>query len=160
MSPPSPFPAKPETSITLKKAGFFRRAAALAYDSLLLAAVLFAATAAILPLNHGEAFAPDNFYYPIYLILVSFLFYGWFWTHGGQTLGLRAWKLRVLTFGQQPITWQQALCRFLAAMLSFALLGLGFLWIIVDKNKCGWHDSLSKTTVYHDDSRNGKSGYT
>ena len=135
----------------LKAAGFFRRLAAILYDSLLLVAILFVATAAILPLNHGEAFASDNFYYLAYLVFVSFLFYGGFWTHGGQTLGLRAWKLKVLTFEQQPLNWKQALVRYIAAIFSWAIFGLGFLWILVDKNHRGWHDHLSKTTIFLDD---------
>ena len=135
-------------STALKSAGFFRRLAAILYDSLLLVAVLFAATALALPINHGEAFASDNLYYPAYLIFVSFLFYGWFWTHGGQTLGLRAWKLKVLTFEQRPLSWTQAALRFSTALFSWMFFGLGFLWILLDKNNRGWHDHLSKTAVY------------
>ncbi|MGR9044724.1 MAG: RDD family protein [Gammaproteobacteria bacterium] len=134
-------------------AGFFRRFAAQLYDGLLLVAVLFFATAVILPLNHGEAFTSDNVFYLAYLILVSFLFFGWFWTHGGQTLGLRAWKLKVLTTGQQPLNWKQALIRFAAAIVSWSVLGLGFLWILIDKHKFSWHDHLSKTAIYLDNRR-------
>jgi len=122
--------------------------AAIAYDFILLLAVLFFATALLLPFNHGEAFSSEQFFYPLYLLLVSFLFYGWFWTHGGQTLGLRAWKIAVLTLDQQPISWRQAALRFCCALLSWAAFGLGFFWIIFDKNRYGWHDHLSKTAVF------------
>ncbi len=131
---------------------FFRRLAAMFYDACLLIAVWFVATALLLPFNHGLAFQAGQWFYPLYLLSVSFGFYGWFWTHGGQTLGLRSWRLRVKTLDQQPINWRQALLRFMAALLSWSILGLGFIWIVVDKNRYAWHDYLSKTTVFFDNS--------
>jgi len=123
------------------------------YDLLLLIAVLFFATALLLPFNSGEAFTSKQFFYPLYLLLVSFFFYAWFWTHGGQTLGLRAWHMKVLTLEQQPLTWRQAFLRFICAILSWLLLGIGFLWILFDKKRYALHDHLSQTTVffYHRD---------
>jgi uncharacterized RDD family membrane protein YckC len=132
----------------VSKPGFFRRLAATFYDLLLLIAVLFVATAILLPLNGGEAFTNQQFFFPVYLLLVSFLFYAWFWTHGGQTLGLRAWKIRALTFDMKPISWKQALLRFIAAIPSWGFFGLGFLWILIDKNQRSWHDHLSKTALF------------
>ncbi|MBL1263293.1 RDD family protein [Methylomicrobium sp. RS1] len=130
--------------------GLFRRLAAIVYDALLLAAVLFAATAAILPFNSGHAFRPDQYFYPAYLIDVSFLFFGWFWTHGGQTLGMRAWKIKVLTACGKPINWRQAALRFFSALFSWLIFGIGFWWILFDKQKRSWHDHLSDTAVYFD----------
>lgn len=135
-----------------KAPGFFRRLAAVCYDTLLLIAVLFVATAIVLPFNGGKAFSEDQLYYPGYLLAVSFGFFGWFWTHGGQTPGMRAWKIKALSFDRQPLTWKQALVRFFAAFLSWGICGLGFLWIIVSRKKRAWHDSLSKTAVYFDNS--------
>jgi len=133
---------------TTAKPGLLRRLAAIVYDLLLLIAVLFFATAVLLPFNNGVAFSPEQIFYPLYLLLISFIFYAWFWTHGGQTLGLRAWKIAVLTLEQKPITWQQAALRFSGAILSWAAFGLGFWWILFDKNRYGWHDYLSKTAVF------------
>jgi len=118
------------------------------YDALLLLAVLFLATALALPLNSGKAFTESQFIYPLYLIFISFAFYGWFWTHGGQTLGLKTWKYQALTFDQQPITWKQAFFRFCFGLLSWAVLGLGFFWIFFDKNNLALHDRLSKTRLF------------
>ncbi|HSN22745.1 MAG TPA: RDD family protein [Methylomicrobium sp.] len=128
--------------------GLFRRLAAVVYDSFLLIAVLFVATAAILPLNAGVAFTSKQFFYPVYLLGISFIFYAWFWTHGGQTLGMRAWKIKVLTTDKHPITWHQAMLRFMFAILSWAFLGFGFWWILFDSEKRSWHDRLSKTSVF------------
>jgi uncharacterized RDD family membrane protein YckC len=130
------------------KPGFFRYLGIIFYDALLLLAVLFFATLLILPFNAGIAFSGEQFLYPIYLFSVSFLFYGWFWTHGGQTLGLRAWKIKVLTNNYELISWQQAFIRFIAALFSWSFLGLGFLWVLIDKNQRSWHDIVSKTGLF------------
>ena len=131
--------------------GFLRRLAAQIYDLFLLIAVLFLATALLLPFTAGVAVSAQQvLIYRIYLAFVSFFFYGWFWTHGGQTLGLRAWKIKVMTLDQKPIRWNQALLRFATAIGSWGLFGLGFLWILFDKNRRGWHDHLSKTAVFFD----------
>lgn len=137
---------KPGVDTSLSSApGFLRRLAIVVYDLILLIAVLFLATALLLPFNAGVAFTREQIFYPVYLLIVSFIFYGWFWTHGGQTLGLRSWKAKVLTFEQQPITWLQALVRFVTALAS---CGLGLLWVLLDKRQRSWHDYLSKTAVF------------
>ncbi|PPC90703.1 MAG: hypothetical protein CTY34_06840 [Methylobacter sp.] len=138
----------PSGDAGLVSPGFARRLAAAIYDFILLLAILFAATAVILPLNRGQAFTSSQFYYPLYLFLVSAVFYVWFWTHGGQTLGLKAWHLIVLTDRQQPLSRRQALVRFLGACLSWACCGLGVLWMVFDKDRKTWHDRWSGTTVY------------
>jgi uncharacterized RDD family membrane protein YckC len=123
--------------------------AAQIYDLLLLIALLFLATALLLPLTSGEAVsAQQALIYRVYLLVVSFFFYGWFWTHGGQTLGLRAWKIKILTHDRKAISWYQAFLRFTTAIVSWGFFGLGFLWILVDKNRRGWHDKLSGTAVF------------
>lgn len=128
--------------------GFFRRMAVVLYDSILLLAVLFLATIIALPFNSGEAFSSSQVLYPAYLFAVSFVFYGWFWIHGGQTLGLRSWKLTILTLDQKPISWKQAFIRFTTAIISWLCLGLGFIWLLVDKKKLTWHDRLSGSTLF------------
>lgn len=132
--------------------GFFRRLAAVIYDGLLLLAVLFLATALLLPLNAGKAFTSGQIFYSLYLLAISFVFYGWFWTHGGQTLGLRAWKIKLKTFDQQDLNWLQAGRRFCTALLTWLCFGFGFIWLILDKNRYTWYDYWSGSTVYFDDS--------
>lgn len=133
----------------MPKPGLLKLAAVIFYDSVLLVAVLFFATLAALPFNEGKAFE-NSIPYIIYLFLISFLYFGWFWTHGGQTLGLKTWKLRLRALDDRPITWKQALIRFIAAFFSWAFCGLGFFWIVFNKNRYSWHDMASKTTLFLD----------
>ena len=82
-----------------------RRLGAMVYDGLLLVALWFVATAIWLPFTGGEAI-PYPGLLRVWLLAVSFVFFGWFWTHGGQTLGLRAWRLRVERADGAPLTWR------------------------------------------------------
>ncbi len=137
----------PQAPENLPHAGLLRRLAAILYDGLLLLAVLFIAGALALSFTGGEAVKAGNPLFTTYLFFVSFFFFAWFWTHGGQTLGMRAWRLRVQQRNGDPITLWQALLRFLVAIPSWLLLGLGFLWSLLDKEKMTWHDRYSMTVM-------------
>lgn len=119
------------------------------YDLLLLTALLMAATAVLLIFTSGEAITPDSALYPAYLVYLAAViagFYVGFWTHGGQTLGMKAWRLQVRTVNGAPLDARRALLRLLASVLSWLPLGLGFLWMPFDHNRA-WHDRLSGTEV-------------
>ncbi len=130
--------------------GLARRMGAIFYDALLLCGILFLATALALPLNGGHAFRSDQVFYFIYLLTVSFLFFAWFWTHGGQTLGMRAWHIKVSNHSGNAVSWLQSLVRFIAAILSWATFGLGFVWIVFDTSNNSWHDIASQTQLVWD----------
>ena len=127
-------------------AGLFRRLMAMLYDLLLLLSLLLFATALALLITRGTL----DYHHPLfrtYLFLICFLFYAWFWTHGGQTLGMRAWRLRVQRPDGRPITIWQALLRFLVAIPSLALGGIGFFWMLVDRDKMTWYDRFSESVI-------------
>ena len=125
-----------------------RRLAVIAYDFILLFGVLFIASLIALPFTGDD---PQRAHHPLftsYLFFVAFFFFGWFWTHGGQTLGMRAWRVRVVRHDNGgPITWWQALLRFLVAIASWLVVGVGFLWSLFDKEKRAWHDIYSESTL-------------
>ncbi|HHJ12996.1 MAG TPA: RDD family protein [Gammaproteobacteria bacterium] len=133
-------------AVTGRPAGLLRRLAALVYDSLLLLAVWFVLTATLLPLTGGEAIRHNPFYTSL-LFLAGVGFYGWFWSHGGQTLGMRSWHLQLRNLRPGPVSPWQILLRALVAIPSFALFGLGYLWMLVDRDRLTWHDRYSETTV-------------
>jgi len=130
-----------------KPAGALVRLLAMVYDSLLVVAALFVATAAVLPFTHGNAIAPHDWGYRAYLLGVWYLFFGWFWTHGGQTLGMRAWRLRVERTDGTGLNWILVLSRLLGATLSAGCLGLGYAWPLIDPQRRTWHDIWTGTRV-------------
>lgn len=129
-----------------------RRLAAMGYDALLWSAVIIVSTAPVVIIA-GGAQNPwlGSSLYTLYLLLVSFVFLGWFWTHGGQTLGLRSWKAKVIRDDGYPLGWREALIRFIFSTFSLALFGIGFIWILFDPEKLAWHDRLSGTRIIYYD---------
>jgi len=103
----------------------FRRLAAMSYDGLLLIAILFVATAAATVLNGGESIPAGDPIFTTYLFFVCFAFLAWFWTHGGQTLGMRAWKLRLQRLDGKSITLWQSLLRFITGLPAWLCILLG-----------------------------------
>jgi len=116
------------------------------YDSLLLLALLLTASIPPVLLNGGPMRDGTslgefkNTLYLLYLLLLICLFYGWFWTRNGQTLGMAAWRIRVLGEDGTSLSWKQVLIR-----LGTALLGLANLWVWFDPRRLGWHERLSRT---------------
>jgi len=75
------------------------------------------------------------------------------WTRGGQTIGMRAWRLRVVNEDGSRVTWGRALLRFILATLSFALLGAGFWWQFFDREKRSAHDAIAHTRMLREPKR-------
>ena len=132
---------------TNSRPGPLRQLMAMLYDLLLLLSALLLATVIPVTLNAGHAIHPGNPLFFFYLLMVSLFFYGWFWTHGGQTLGMRTWKIYLVGQQQTQVTWKQAALRFTAAIFSWLFLGLGFWWQWISKDKQSWHDIISQTQL-------------
>lgn len=81
------------------------------------------------------------------LFLELYAFFAYFWVFRGQTLGMLAWRLELRTCDGAPLTLAQATVRFLGALLSAACLGLGFLWMLVDRERRTWGDRMSSSYV-------------
>jgi uncharacterized RDD family membrane protein YckC len=133
-------------------AGFGRRLAALVYDLLLLAALLTVFTGGALFFTHGAALVPATvgawvYVYRAGLILVIAGYYLLNWLRSGQTLGMRAWRLRAVTGSGKPMTFKAAALRMVFGVLAWAPAALGVLWLYFDPNHLALHDRLSKTRV-------------
>ena len=119
-----------------------RRLLAFLYDSFLLIALFFAVTTVALFLNNGEAI--ESVLYKLMLIPVAGLFYVWFWMHGGQTLGMRAWRIKLVNSQSLQPSWQQCVQRYVLGLLTF---GISYLFIIFNAQGHALHDSLSHTYI-------------
>ncbi len=158
---------------TIKRIGLFKRLLVMIYDGLLLFSLLFFTSAIWVLLL--TIIAPDSWYVDptklqanqiaalsqlgkavilsivaLNVLVMSFFFYGWFWTHGGQTLGMRAWHLYLTKPDGKFIDWPLAAKRYAAALVSWACAGLGFLWVLFHPKRKAWHDLMTDTQiVYH-----------
>ncbi|MCU7942359.1 MAG: RDD family protein [Candidatus Thiodiazotropha sp. (ex Cardiolucina cf. quadrata)] len=127
--------------------GLIRRLAAILYDSLLLIALLFVATA-IVTLPFGNPGGTMLLFFQFFIFeIIPLIFFTGFWTRGGQTLGMRAWRLKLIRMDGGDVGWSDALKRHFAALFSILVFGLGFIWILVDPQRLAWHDRLSKTRL-------------
>jgi len=130
----------------LPRAGLGFRLLAMFYDSLLLFSALLVATALALLVTRGTLHYHNPFF-RTFLFLICFGFYSWFWLHGGQTLGMRAWRLQLQRLDGGPISLWQALLRFMVAMPSLALGGIGLWWMLVDRDRLALHDRFSESRI-------------
>lgn len=145
----------------ISRPGLIKRLAVIIYDALLLAGVLFFCL--VITFGIGlylfKVFTGSSIdAYPVIKIIVSclvfimattisLLFYGRFWTRGGQTLGMRAWHLYLVDENGKFIDWKVARKRFAFAALSWLCLGMGYAWILVNRKNLAWHDMASNTQI-------------
>jgi uncharacterized RDD family membrane protein YckC len=144
------------------RAGFFRRLAAMVYDALVAVAVGMCAAmlmlvAMIILLENGvldkQGFAHSSEVISHSLLYTTVLqvwvglwvlgFFMWFWRKGGQTIGMRAWRLRLFSTNDKPMTYARVLLRVLCS-----LGGLGTLLVLFDlKNKQSLQDRIAATEM-------------
>ena len=127
----------------------WRHGLAMLYDTLLIGALILATTLICLLLLHLTI--KDHSVPPVLHLmncsLIALLFFGFFWRRTGQTLGMQAWRIKLVTESGGPPTWQQVAVRLMGATLSLAALGLGYLWRYLPPHRGYWHDRLSQTRV-------------
>lgn len=113
-------------------APIWRRLAALVYDGLLYLALIMAglvlATPFVAFIVAKDAATPLHNYAVLqsYAYLMGCAFFGWSWSRGGQTLGMRVWRLQVRRLDGSGLRWPIAVLRFSAgAATCIAALWLG-----------------------------------
>jgi uncharacterized RDD family membrane protein YckC len=81
------------------------------------------------------------------LVTLSAAYFVLSWTRGGQTIGMRAWRLQVVRDDGSPVDVPRALLRFAVALVSLATLGAGFWWALFDARRRCWHDRAAGTCM-------------
>lgn len=69
------------------------------------------------------------------------------WRRGGQTLGMRPWRLQVVNPDGSAPTRRQLWLRYAVGTFSVLLGGLGLWWALIDRHRLAWHDRASGTRV-------------
>lgn len=97
---------------------------------------------------------PEYSYEPIAFTTTNLLFfiidmsYFIYFFGKGQTIGMMMAKIKLCrTDGTYPIGYKKGAIRWIGVGISFSVLCLGFLWILIDKNRQGWHDKMAGTYV-------------
>ena len=122
-----------------------RRLGAMLYDSLLVLAIWFIS----IGISNLLLQQPSPPWLVQTIVLFEwYLFFVYFWSRGGQTAGMRAWRLKVVAPTGEAINFATATVRFFCAAVSGISL-VGLVWIFFDKEKRAWHDIWSKSVVVH-----------
>ncbi len=127
-------------------AGFLRRFGAMVYDGLLVVSLWMITLFILVGFSNTVVSGPTV---QSLLFVELFAFFAYFWVFRGQTLGMLAWSLTISSTRGPAVSPTQALLRFIAALVSFACLGLGYVWILFDPMKRGWPDLFSDSVILH-----------
>jgi uncharacterized RDD family membrane protein YckC len=128
--------------------GILRRLACAIYESLLLAAVVLIATFPFLAILGGDATQGWRRHaLQLWVLAVAGTYLVGLWTHGGQTLAMKTWRIRLVRDDGGPVGTGRAVHRYLLAALGLAALGLGFLWALFDRDRQFLHDRLAGTAL-------------
>lgn len=138
-------------------APLWRRFAALTYDSLLLLALslgyggLITLLGALVAEQIADDYQPmfTGFWFPAGWVMTLVMFYCWFWRRSGQTLGMRTWRLQLVTLATPNGSprWSQCFQRAFWGFLALILGGAGYWYRFLDKKGDCLHDRLSRTRV-------------
>jgi len=135
--------------INQHKVSFAKRLLIIIYESVLLFAIYMLAG---IPATIMFQVTPEQtikfIIYWLYILAVFFLYFGYCWTRSGQTLAMKAWRCKVSNVDGSNINWSQAFIRYLLAMVSWIVFGLGFLVSLFRKDRSTFHDLLSKSYLY------------
>jgi uncharacterized RDD family membrane protein YckC len=141
VAPPVVPPVAPPVvpAVTLPRAGFWIRMAALLLD-LIIVAMICSFLTGIFPRGSHVRISAD--------LLPSLALYGAvMWKLKGSTVGGIVCGLKVVRLDDRPLDWGTAIVRALASFLSLMVLGLGFIWVAFDDQRQSWHDKIAGTTV-------------
>jgi uncharacterized RDD family membrane protein YckC len=83
------------------------------------------------------------------LFVVTAAYFVISWARGGQTIGMRAWRLRIVDADGNALGWLRAILRFAVACVSLLALGVGFFWCLLDRRERGWHDLAARSVLVH-----------
>lgn len=133
-----------------------RHLLALVYDTFLVVPIIMLTTALIMglyvtilppPAAQNDVVALPPTAVQAGALLSVAVFYFIFWRRGGQTLGMQAWRIKLVDLNGSPANTRQLFLRLFAAILAYGLFGLGLAWRFVDKNGLYLHDRLSGTKL-------------
>jgi uncharacterized RDD family membrane protein YckC len=115
------------------------------YELLLLLALWMLCTWVFVRLFGDSTHDEKRYFLQLVLWLVTGVYFVWCWTKTGQTLAAKAWKVKLVNQENTNLNTKQALIRYALASISILACGLGFIWVLVDKESLFLHDRLLKT---------------
>lgn len=126
---------------------FWRRTLCLIYDFLLFLAIWFVASFIFIMIVQDTNFDYFKPIYQFYSLSVIGIYFIWFWTHGGQTLAMQTWRMRVVAKNGTALSMKQAITRYIFAVIGITSFGIGIIWALFDRDQQFLHDRLAGTRI-------------
>ena len=148
--------ASNQPAIEFTPASTYRHILAIFYDSILLIPVLMLSASLVLGIStaifsfqtqDNGVPEPSIILRQVVFAFTIFAFFSWFWMKSGQTLGMQAWRIRLISMDGTRVKLKQAVIRFIGATVSLGFGGLGYFWPLFDSQGRTWHDILSGTRL-------------
>lgn len=132
-------------------ASLARRLLALLYEALLLLALLLAGSVPfVMVAPHADRVVARPLF-QLYLVALTAAYFVWQWRHGGRTLAMKTWRLRLVTREGGPLTLRHAAARYVIGLAGTLLLGAGFWWALLDREGLFLHDRAAGTKIIMND---------
>jgi uncharacterized RDD family membrane protein YckC len=126
---------------------FFKLGACLIYEALVVIALSLVCTTVFVLLLGDATIGVKRYLLQLFLWLTAGVYFVWCWQKTGQTLAMQTWQLKLLNQDGEPLTLMAAIARYVFASLSLIAFGLGYMWVIVDKDRLFLHDRVLKNKV-------------
>ena len=85
----------------------------------------------------------------IFAIGFTPIYFLFFWILAGQTIGQSLLGVRVVRLNGRRMTFLSGIRRLLGYLACLLSLGIGFLWVLIDDRRQGWHDKFAGTCVIY-----------
>jgi len=130
----------------MRKTPVFKHIAAFIYDIFPVIGIVLLTSFVVLLIRNGHEVERNTLWFNFLLFSEITLYYVYSWKIGGQTLGMRAWKMKIIPNDKNmpTLSWAQSFVRFFVGIIS-CFGGIGIFWKLFSKDKLTWMDSASKS---------------
>lgn len=123
--------------------------ACLIYEALVLIALFLLCTAVFVLVCGDATVGIKRYLLQLCLWLAAGVYFVWCWHRSGQTLAMHTWQLKLVNQEAQLLTLKAAMLRYVLASPSLLVLGIGFLWAIVRRDRLFLHDVWLKNRIIY-----------
>ncbi len=131
----------------MKKSKLWKHVAALIYDIFPILGIFLITSLFLVLIRQGDEVQPRTLWLQLLLFSEVFLYFTYSWKKGGQTLGMRAWKIGIEDYPN--MTWSQVSVRFFAGLASTLLLGAGLWTRSLSNREMTWMDMACQRKVFN-----------
>lgn len=137
--------------MTTSSASLLRILGSVFYDWLIVLSLLMIGGFFIVPLysvlSGNESFMAGSPFFRLYVLAIITLYFGYFWMRSGQTVGMKAWRIKLIGVENPKITAKQVIIRLIVAMPAYGFALLGLFWRFIDPHQRSWLDLTSNSCL-------------